>query len=900
MVKASLAREWSIWDQLMVRKQMNQESRDEESTLPLSEKQELQQEPQYYHSEKRQKTSKWKGALYGVGLYLLVNTLFSCYSGNLPWKSSSVAPYELSEPAPEPAPVTEVYEVGFPIYGFGVPVFEQHILNHTFGNSWGHPFEASYIKPNFTFNRVVVSLDTWVDGVQYDRLAHLYVDGIEVWRTSTIEPHGNLSHSHTEKDVSWYSNLFKGDATILFQLDNIVTPRLTGEFNVSLSIKYYDYKPAGPKAPIPDQVYPLVKAPADRPPLLYLPDSDFDTVVPQLSANTTRVALQLYVSGNAEEEFWYSNVLEEHKTLFGKSYPGHGPCRTINVFADGIRILSVNPFVVVYTGGISPSLWNPIVSTGAFDVKALELDVTPLLPLFWDKSTQLSIEVSNCVDDDLKIGQVPNGVGSNWIASGNVVTWEDPLVVDSTGEILSFENKTSVSAIAIAPPFSGFYTQIVNAKYSNKINSTLNYTLSNGTVDSHVVELYNKAKHSNILLFTKAGQTESLVAVPSFSLSTAKIDPVTNKTLRSVNSTFAQPLISKIGTTAGIAGDIDLEVNITKSFSHKTKIDGLTVLKGTSHENGTSNFTISPTGNHGEAVVEHQLNLTMSAPLPSFEYARHALADHGVVVYDTGLPDAMSLEDLISFYEEEAANLREYASEDLAMEQMDTLDHSLDLDFRLLVFEIEVAEVSLIAELAHIVVIGRETPMRAVTMAIRDWLELWVLLMDLNDATMITDGMIMVWNDMMKSMWKILNCFSPKNFLVRIAMKSLDAKMVDTTNDEQALVVDLVAGKVVCQRPVSLEQCADVHYGVDEQRSNVQLVDHKQHGFLVLGHDVYDWEENRSKAQSQTKDNSVLHHGLCSGVEIMESDLSEAIRRSVVQHNVVRINIVRSEVGHRN
>ncbi|KAG7859783.1 hypothetical protein KL919_002488 [Ogataea angusta] len=660
MTKASLAREWAIWNQLILHKKqsMRQEPLDDRAPL-VSEKYGDYQAPA--RPKNRASFGVLKKTMWAVQASTLILLVYL-----LGPRSLLTFHNEVEEA------VSEVIEVGFPKPDFGDPVFEQNILNYTFGNSWGLPIEANYTKPEVPFNRVIVSLDTWVDGVQYDRLAHLYVSGIEVWRTSTIEPHGKPSHAHTEKDVSTYAKLFEEDATILFQLDNLLTPRLTGSFNISLNVKYYDTVDG--MRPPASNIFPLVrKETGTRPPLLTLPDNTFDSVIPQLSYNTTKVVLDLFVSGNADEEFWYSNVLEEYKNVFHKSYPGHGPCRVINVFVDGIRVLSADPFVVVYTGGISPALWHPIVSTGAFDVRALRLDITPLLPIFWDQSTQLAIDVSNCVDDDLKFGETPNGIGSNWIASGSVATWEDSTILTSSGKILSFENKTSVSAIAFSPPAAGLYSQIVDAKYTNKVNSSVTYTYENGTEKELILEVSSKTKQSNVQLLSGFGEDESLVFIPETDITSSVKDAATNATIWSLEKKVTQPLIYKVKAKPTFGPDVDFSVNITKVFGEKIALNGVNVINGVSRENGTSNFTLSPKGNHGEAVIEHKVNFTMSEPLPDFKYSRHALADHDEIVYDTIDPEVIVWEDVMHQFEKEGLELAQYAaqetSEDQATEQ---------------------------------------------------------------------------------------------------------------------------------------------------------------------------------------------------------------------------------------
>ncbi|GME91268.1 unnamed protein product [[Candida] boidinii] len=108
---------------------------------------------------------------------------------------------------------SEVFEISLPKLNYGEPQYKQELLNYSFANSWGHPAIVDYVAPpsNINFTQVILGLSTTVGGVQYDRLAHIYLDGASIWRTSTIEPSGTLSHSYSEKDVTAYSKLFKHD-----------------------------------------------------------------------------------------------------------------------------------------------------------------------------------------------------------------------------------------------------------------------------------------------------------------------------------------------------------------------------------------------------------------------------------------------------------------------------------------------------------------------------------------------------------------------------------------------------------------------------------------------------------------------------------------------------------------
>ncbi|GMG52564.1 unnamed protein product [Ambrosiozyma monospora] len=558
---------------------------------------------------------------------------------------------ELSEIEKKPVVVPhEVIEIPIiPNLNYSKPVYSQSLLKATFGNCWGHPELVTYTVPkNITFNQVVLTLNTTVDGVQYDRLAHIYLDGVEIWRTSTIEPSGELSHSSSSKDVSLYASLFSRDSVpLLFQLDNLLTPRLNGSFEVQLTATYYNSKKETPLSFFPtdpskdsssvsisdigdviapgsgslksifnnrevaDQVYPLVKQAAiDRPPLVYLPDTDFTSVLPQLNSNTTKAKLIIYISANAAEEFYYTNVLDGYEDIYkkkGHHLESHGPCRMVNVFVDGIRIASVNPNPTIFTGGLSPALWNPIVSSGAFDVRGLEVDLTTILPLLWSQDSDITIEVTNCLDDNLKTKK-PSGIGSNWIASANLVSWEDENIESATGEILGYENLTLATGFVIGP-FGPFMNQIVKGSYYNHINSTLNYTLTNGTELSYYSEVTHNATQFSMEIFTKWGDKQKVISAPETDINFSLTDLATNETITNVTYELDFPLTVSLETLPITGPTVDYQVNITKEFNAQVSADGLPFISLKNQENGTSNFTISPNGNSGVGTVEHNYTL---------------------------------------------------------------------------------------------------------------------------------------------------------------------------------------------------------------------------------------------------------------------------------------------------
>ncbi|QPG75872.1 hypothetical protein FOA43_003258 [Brettanomyces nanus] len=693
-MKGSLAREWSLWNQLQQgyskftpeeseqEKELNPIELDADETVTFDEKHPLT----YVHKDPPSTSDRhFKKFIKAVFILEFIGSLFALF-GLLRTKTTFITPgsHQFSgdqtvigtygnDSKPVPHEFIEIPVL--PALEYGSPVYQQSLLNATFENSWGHPAIIKYSPPpqGANFSQVVLTLDLWVDGVQFDRLFHVYIGGSEIWRSSTPEPAGKYSHTFSQKDVSVYHRLFRKDTKLMVQLDNLINSRLTGTFNISLNAFYYNNPRNASLIPhkhieesetepaqesdfftndvgdvvIPglgdsvfyreegaSHVIPLVEAPDGRPPLIYYPDTDFKLSLPKLAKNTTKVKLMVYSSGNAGEEFWFSNLMEEFKDRFknhGHTFGGHGPCRVINIYHDDVRIATANPLPVIFTGGLSPALWNPVVSTGSYDIKAIEFDITTILPYLWEDSIQLKIDVSNCLDDDLKLGEEPSGISSNWISSANLAVWENEYIADSSGEILSIDNTTKVSSFAFEPPFAGVLNQIVNAKFTNQIRTHFNYTLLNGTSIDFISENYKKVKQSNIQLVKSFGDKQKVISVPQSKASFAILDPLDNSTSFTFNTSKSFPLVFSLNTKPIVGSETEYQVNITKKASYKIGVNGTKILQLKAKENGTSNFTLSPNGNHGVGRVEH--NYTVSN-IHGHVYNRHALGDNGVLVYD--------------------------------------------------------------------------------------------------------------------------------------------------------------------------------------------------------------------------------------------------------------------------
>ncbi|BGP36823.1 hypothetical protein JCM10449v2_000725 [Rhodotorula kratochvilovae] len=319
-----------------------------------------------------------------------------------------------------------------------------------------HPAVANFTPPTGcgtpgTWASIVLNLTVTSNGTQFDRLASISLGHVEIWRTSTAEPTRSGIVWSYEKDVTRFSPLFAKEGQLMFQLDNVITDKYTGVFSTQLTATFYVETPDFPAPAAADLIVPLTTGSKNSSQMLVYPGQD--SVTPTLPINTAEAWLEIIATGAADEEFWYTNVLDRWSEYFPDAgLIGKGPLREVQVRIDGqlgalafplfhLCELTLNvtagfvyPFPVIYTGGANPLLWRPLASLRAFDVPSAFIDVSPFLPMLSDS---LPHEFAFSV-----LGQGKDGsVNDNWFITGALHLVLDPSnpPVRTTGRMLSYD-----------------------------------------------------------------------------------------------------------------------------------------------------------------------------------------------------------------------------------------------------------------------------------------------------------------------------------------------------------------------------------------------------------------------------------------------------------------------------
>ncbi|PWA51045.1 peptide-N4-(N-acetyl-beta-glucosaminyl)asparagine amidase A protein [Artemisia annua] len=256
---------------------------------------------------------------------------------------------------------------------------------------------------------------------------------LKLLRTSTAQPDGDVIFWNVRKDVTKYGSVLKkDDVTVSVMMENIVNEEFTGVYYVNVSLDFY--KVDGVKLPLSNVLDSVnaVKSPLSRKLGsvnggeelgLYPYDKAADEIVPiseskgveegfwfrvkdendvktkkvEFSKKTYKAVLEVYVSFHGDDEFWYMNPSDEYVESNGlDTGRAHGAFREILVTIDGVLVGGVVPFPVIFTGGINPLFWEPVVSIGAFDLPSYDIDLTPFLGMVLDgKSHKIGIQVAD-------------------------------------------------------------------------------------------------------------------------------------------------------------------------------------------------------------------------------------------------------------------------------------------------------------------------------------------------------------------------------------------------------------------------------------------------------------------------------------------------------------------------
>ncbi|SEM28189.1 peptide-N4-asparagine amidase [Streptacidiphilus jiangxiensis] len=260
-------------------------------------------------------------------------------------------------------------------------------MQNDFGNTISSPAWSGTLTPPADcagpWNKVVLTWSGSVQGRQYDRLAGVWIGGAEVLRTSTPEPTAQGISWSLQKDVTEFIPLLRQTQPIAVSLGNVVNSTYTGVYHMKLTLTYYQADHRHPAAHTADQVVPLSASTTDAG-WTYLNPGQSSSRTVTLPRNLTHVGMEVYARGGGCDEQWFTSAPDDLAGKYPNYLCGGGPYREVQVSVDGRPAGIAQPYPVVYSGGIVPTLWRPIPAVDQFVTQAYGLDLTPFAGLLVD------------------------------------------------------------------------------------------------------------------------------------------------------------------------------------------------------------------------------------------------------------------------------------------------------------------------------------------------------------------------------------------------------------------------------------------------------------------------------------------------------------------------------------
>lgn len=299
-------------------------------------------------------------------------------------------------------------------------------VEHDFGYTLGGPPYTTTLTPparcEGPWNKVVLDWSGSVKGRQYDRLAAVFVGGAEVFRTSTAEPDDDGISWHVAKDITEFAPLLKDPQKLQLELGNVVNDTYTGVYHVKLTITYYRADGRHPAATTADRIVPLGNTASTDAPWLSVGKGGSTSTDVTFPRNLTGARLQVYARGGGCDEQWFDAVPSDLAATAPDYLCGGGPYREVQITVDGRPAGLAQPYPVVYSGGIVPTLWRPIPAIDQFRTEAYDIDLTPFAGELADGRPHA-------------IGITPYGAADNWIVDGSLFLDTDAHASRTSGRV---------------------------------------------------------------------------------------------------------------------------------------------------------------------------------------------------------------------------------------------------------------------------------------------------------------------------------------------------------------------------------------------------------------------------------------------------------------------------------
>lgn len=269
--------------------------------------------------------------------------------------------------------------------------------------------------------------------------------------------------------------------------------------------------------------------------------------------NTFRAVLEVYASFHSNDEFWYWNPPDVYiKDNNLTTERGNGAFREVYATIDGRFVGTVLPFPVIFTGGINPLFWAPVVAIGAFDLPSYNLELTPFLELLLDgKEHSIGLRVTDGI--------------SFWLIDANLHLWLDSDSETVSSKIVRYE----------APPLSIVRTnKFLHLNGTFKIDAERKVHFSgwvNSSMGNLTTDVNQKLKFKSSVEYQNDGNFKA-VHLKTKAKTEVKIKKSEQIILSRYSHKFKYPLLILTETLPGINNTYTMKTNLSHTLYEEASI----------------------------------------------------------------------------------------------------------------------------------------------------------------------------------------------------------------------------------------------------------------------------------------------------------------------------------------
>ena len=438
------------------------------------------------------------------------------------------------------------------------------------------------------WSKVVFTADFNVTaGRQFDRTAKFFLGGANIYFGTTAEPRAALSPSwHVERDITDLSALLGSSQPVVASLGNLYGVSGGVNYNGSISgtaqLEFYPAGPADPAPAVPDTVLPLNTAGSTT--ALQTTADRLTGTFPSLPKNIEGAYLELFSESQGGDEFWYT--CSPNSVAAQLQNCGNTGFRETEVYVDGkpAGIAPVLPWI--YTGGIDPSLWEPITGVQTLNFKPYLVDLTPFAGLLSDGGQHtVAMGVFNA-----------NG---EFDVTGTLLLYLDHGSAQVTGALT--ENTLGASpapAIQAAAPVDSTGTTHGTTLVSSQRSFTLGgyVNTSHGTVTTTIDEQVNFGNYQ-LININNSLYTQDIAQVGSAYSDTRK---QTGPLVQEMQKTTVYPFTFNYKSTTNKDGSSSFVAHsYQQDFEYEQQLlNGISLYSSGSQEEvgSTDQYTLDPSG----------------------------------------------------------------------------------------------------------------------------------------------------------------------------------------------------------------------------------------------------------------------------------------------------------------